>query len=69
MLKVGQILRPVDLHAECIMENGNYTMWKLNDDSYCFCVLDKYDRYLVLVSFYESHLPIIKEKLRKGGYL
>lgn len=69
VLKVGQILDPVLTSAECILENGNYTMWVLNDRSFCFCVLDKYDRYLVLVSFFEKDLPVIKNKLRKGGYL
>lgn len=69
MVKVGRILDPVLLSAECVMENGIYTLWLLNDKSYCFCVLDKYDRYLVLASFYEKDLPVIKNKLRKEGYL
>ena len=72
MVKIGSVFDPVKLSAECIKDNDFYSVWVIPNTTFrfIFCVLDKYDRYLVLQTF-----PCKSEAIycfdwysRNGGY-
>lgn len=55
MVKVGSVLDPVKENAECVKDSDIYFIWKVKDTfPFKLVVLDKYNRYLVLGSFFHK---------------